>query len=335
MARLNPKVTVLIPVYNRERFVDEAIRSVMEQDFDDFELLLVEGGSTDRTPEVLEMWKKRDRRVVVVTTPTREGISAALNLGLAHARGKYVARLDSDDLMMPRRLAEQAAVLDAHSEVVLVSCAYDIVDLAGNRLGTWKRDEPPEVTAFLLHFFNVIGGHGQVMFRLAAALEEGGYARKLSEDYDLWVRLRRRGRIETLPFVGMAKRTHANQALVQSLERWDLRHATWSGIMRSSLEPYLRRTVRDDEIAALITVWRLDGRLDMARIADDVMRQAFARFRNDNPDRALQACARRRIARQWYIAARNFARRGHPLEAMKYLAHAASWLVTPRVIATA
>ncbi len=241
MARLNPKVTVLIPVYNRERFVDEAIRSVMEQDFDDFELLLVEGGSTDRTPEVLEMWKKRDRRVVVVTTPTREGISAALNLGLAHARGKYVARLDSDDLMMPRRLAEQAAVLDAHSEVVLVSCAYDIVDLAGNRLGTWKRDEPPEVTAFLLHFFNVIGGHGQVMFRLAAALEEGGYARKLSEDYDLWVRLRRRGRIETLPFVGMAKRTHANQALVQSLERWDLRHATWSGSHATSVRTISKR----------------------------------------------------------------------------------------------
>jgi glycosyltransferase involved in cell wall biosynthesis len=331
---LNPKITVLIPVFNRERFVDEAIRSVIEQDFGDFELLLVDGPSTDRTPDVLEMWKKRDPRVVVVTTPTK-GISVALNLGLAHARGKYIARLDSDDLMMPRRLAEQVAVLDAHPEVVLVSCAYDIVDIAGNHLHTWKRDEPPEVTAFLLHFFNVVGGHGQVMFRLAEALEEGGYRLEPSEDYDLWIRLRRRGRIETLPFVGMTKRTHTDQAIAHSLARWDLRLATWSSIMRLSLEPYLRRAVGDDEIAALITLWRHDGKLGMARIAEDVMREAFARFRNEVPDRALQACARRRIVRQWYIAARIYASRGHPLEALKYLARAARWLVTPRAIATA
>ena len=335
-AGLNPKVTVLIPVFNRERFVDEAIRSVIEQDFDDFELLLVDDGSTDRTPEVLETWKQRDPRVVVVTSPTNQGIPAALNLGLAHARGKYVARLDSDDFMMPRRLAEQAALLDAHPEVVLASCAYDIVDDAGTHLRTWKGDEPHEVMAFLLHFFNAVGG-GQVMFRLAEVLEEGGYAREYpsSEDYELWVRLLRRGRIETLPFVGMTKRTHANQAWKQY---GHVKRANWSGIMRSSLEPYLRRALRDDEIAALITVWRLDGRLGMGRIADDIMREAFARFRNEVPDRALQSCARRRIAWQWYTASRNFARRGHPLEAMTYLARAARWLITPRTprtIATA
>jgi hypothetical protein len=234
---------------------------------------------------------------------------------------------------MPRRLAEQVAVLDAQAEVVLVSCAYDIVDLAGNRLNMWKRDEPPEVTAFLLHFFNVIGGHGQVMFRRAEALEEGGYGPEPSEDYDLWIRLRRRGRIETLPLVGMTKRTHADQAIAQLFARWDLRLATWSRIMRSSLEPYLRRAVSDDEIAALITLWRHDRKPGMARIADDVMREAFARFRNEVADRALQTCARRRIARQWYLAARGLAVRGHPLEAMKYLARAARWLI-PRKIAT-
>lgn len=332
---MNPTVTVLMPVFNRERLVDEAIRSVIEQDFDDFELLVVEGGSTDRTPEVLRTWKERDPRIVVVTTPTREGIVAALNLGLAHARGKYIARLDSDDLMMPRRLAEQAAVLDAHPEVVLVSCAYDIVDLAGNRLDTWARDEPPEVTGFLLHFFNVVSGHGQVMFRLAEALEEGGYANRLSEDYDLWVRLRRRGRIETLPLVGMIKRRHPEQSVSQLATQWNLRHAAWTAIMRSSLEPYLRRPVSDDEIAALITVWRHDERRGVARIADGVMREAFARFRKEVPDRALQACARKKMAWQWYIAARVLASRGHRLEAMTYLARAARWLLTPRAAATA
>ena len=324
---MNPKVTVLIPVFNRERFVDEAIRSVIEQDFDDFELLLVDDGSTDRTPEVLETWTKRDARVVVVTSAMNQGIPGALNLGLAHARGKYVARLDSDDLMMPRRLAEQAAVLDAHPEVVLVSCAYDIVDVEGNHLGTWKGDEPPEVTAFLLNFYNVVGGGGQVMFRLAEVREEGGYALEYpsSEDYDLWVRLLRRGRIETLPFVGMTKRTHGSQ----SLARYGaLKRANWTGIMRSSLEPYLRRAVSDDEIAALITVWRHDGRLRVAGIADGVMQEGFARFRKEIPDRGLQRCARGKIARQWYVAARILSSEGHPLEAAKYVARALRWLVT-------
>ena len=331
---MSPKVTVLIPVFNRERFVDEAIRSVVEQDFADFEVVVVDDGSTDRTPEVLAAWAKRDPRVVVVTSPENQGIPGALNLGLAHARGKYVARLDSDDLMLSRRLAEQAAVLDARPEVVLVSCAYAILDVAGNRLGTWKGDEPPEVTAFLLNFFNVVGGGGQVMFRLSEVLEEGGYARQYpsSEDYDLWVRLLRRGRIETLPFAGMTKRTHGSQ----SLKRYgDVKRANWTGIMRSALGPYLRRALRDEEIAALITVWRHDGALGMARIADEVMREAFARFRSEVPDRALQASARRRIAWQWYVGARMFASAGHPLEAMKYLARAARWLVTRRPSATA
>jgi glycosyltransferase involved in cell wall biosynthesis len=321
---LNPKVTVLVPVFNREHFVEDAIRSVLAQDFDDFELILVDDGSTDRTPEILQTWTQRDPRVVVVSSPANQGIARALNLGLAHARGAYVARLDSDDLMMPYRVARQAAVLDARAEVVLVSCAYDIVDLAGKRLNTWKHDDPHEVTAFLLHFFNVVG-HGQVMFRRAAVLEEGGYGPEYAtcEDYDLWVRLVRRGRFETLPFVGMIKRTHGDQSWKQFAE---LKRMTWSRIMRASLEPHLRRGVRDDEIAALIALWRYDGTLGMAPLADAFMREAFARFQDEVPDRALQACARRRIARQWYRVARNFVRRRHPLEAMTYLAHAAQWL---------
>ncbi|HEX7832627.1 MAG TPA: glycosyltransferase family A protein, partial [Thermoanaerobaculia bacterium] len=173
---MNPKVTVLIPVFNRETFVDEAIRSVVGQDFADFELLLVDDGSTDRTPEVLEAWRQRDSRVVVVTSAVNLGIPGALNLGLAHARGTYVARLDSDDFMMPRRLAAQVAVLEARPEVALVSCAYDVVNVDGKHLRTWKGDEPHEVAAFLLNFFNVIGGGGQVMFRLADVLEEGGFS---------------------------------------------------------------------------------------------------------------------------------------------------------------
>src|SRR5262245_24700876 len=328
-----PAITVLVPVFNWERFVDEAIRSVIEQDYEDFELLLVDDGSTDRTPAVIETWKTRDPRVVSVTSPTNLGIPGALNLGLAQARGKYVARLDSDDLMMPRRLAGQAAVLDARPEVTLVSSAYDVVDLEGNHLARWSGDDPPEVLAFLLNFFNAVGGGGQVMFRLADVLAEGGYSLEYpsSEDYDLWVRLLRRGRIETLPLVGMTKRTHASQ----SLQRYGgVKRANWTGIMRSALEPYLRRPVRDEEIAALITVWRHDDRAGMGGIADAVMHEAFTRFQNDVADPALRTRLQRRIAGQWYDAARILGSRGCWIEAVKYLARAARWRITAPAAAT-
>jgi glycosyltransferase involved in cell wall biosynthesis len=323
MEEKNPKVTVLVPVFNRERLVEDAIRSVIEQDFDDFELLLVDDGSTDRTPEVLASWKERDPRVSVVTSPANQGLAAACNVGLAHARGKYVARLDSDDLMLPRRLAEQAAVLDTRPDVVLVSCAFDIVDLEGRHLGVWKNDEPPEVTKFLLNFFNLIGG-AQLMFRLADVVAEGGYAVEfpVCEDYDLWVRMLRRGRIETLPLVGTTIRRHDSHLWAQHFKP-----PYWTRIMRSSLEPYLQRAVGDDEIAALITLWRRDGALGRGAIADRILQEAFARFGDEFPDRALRARVRKRIVSQWVVAAKNLARLGHRIEASMYLMRAARWLV--------
>ena len=324
-----PKVTVLLPVFNRERLVGDAIQSVLEQDFQDFELLAVDDGSTDRTAEVLEAWTHRDPRVVVVTSPTNQGLAAALNLGLSRARGAYVARIDSDDLMMPGHLAAEVVVLDAHPEVVVVSCPMRVVDFAGNSIGTWRNDEPHEVTAFLLNFANVVGG-GQVMFRRKEVLEAGAFRVDftLCEDYELWVRLLRRGRVEMLPFPGIVYRQHDSQ--MSRVDGGRVKRPFWMRIMRSSLEPYLGRPVRDEEIDALITVWRRDGALGMARIADAVMREAFARFRDEIPDRVLHARARRRIARQWYLAARNFVRRGHPLEAINYLARAASWRILGR-----
>jgi glycosyltransferase involved in cell wall biosynthesis len=314
-----------MPVFNREEFLDDAIQSVVRQDFTDFELLIVDDGSTDRTPDLLGKWAKRDPRVVVVTSKSNQGIPAALNSGLHHARGAYVARLDSDDFMMPRRLAEQASVLDSRPDVVLVSCAYEIVDALGKHLGTWRGDEPHEVVVHLLNFYNIVGGGGQVMFRRAEVLAEGGYACEYpsSEDYDLWVRLLRRGRILTLPFVGMRKRQHE----ASSTSRYaGVKRANWSGIMRQSLTRYLARPVSENEIDSLITLWRHDGKLGMAPGADRVMREAFARFCVQYSDHRLQRCVRERTARQWTEGAGMFASAGHPAEAAEFSNRAASWL---------
>ena len=321
---MSPRLTVLMPVFNRERYVDEAIRSVLEQDFADFELLLVDDGSTDGTAALLRARAERDPRITIVTAPRNEGIPGALNRGLTQARARYIARLDSDDIMLPGRLAAQVAVLDERPDVVLVSCAYDLIDERGAYLTTWRGDEPHEVMLFLLNFYNIVGGGGQVAFRRDEVLAEGGYSTRYpsSEDYDLWVRLLRCGRIVTLPLVGMQQRQHDARSHVQYA---DVKRANWSAIMRGSLERYLGRAVAEEEIAALITVWRHDGRRGAAPRADRTMREAFARFCGEHRDRGLRRCARRRIARQWTEGARAFARAGERAEAVRYLARAARW----------
>lgn len=316
-----------MPVFDRESLVDASIRSVIEQDFRDFELLIVDDGSTDRTPEVLRAWAERDPRIVIVTAPENLGIPGALNFGLSRARAPYVARQDSDDLMMPGRLAAQAAVLQERPDVVLVSCSYETMNVEGQYLGTWPGDEPHEAVVYLLNFYNVVGGGGQIMFRRDEVLAEGGYAREFpgSEDYDLWVRLLRRGRILSLPFIGMKKLDHGGNSLVQYAAR---KRANWTAIMRRSLEPYLQRAVRDEEIEALITLWRHDGKLGKGPIADTVMREAFARFRREHADPQLRLGVRERVARQWLDAADRFAAAGQRAEARLYTLRAARWSPT-------
>jgi glycosyltransferase involved in cell wall biosynthesis len=319
---MNPRISVVMPVFNREEFVDEAIASVVDQDFTGFELLIVDDGSTDRTPELLRRWAERDERVVVVTLPQNQGIPKALNAGLSLARAPYIARLDSDDLMMPGRLAAQAAVLDAHPEVILVSSAYELIDRDGNYLGTWHGDEPHDAMVHLLNFYNIVGGGGQVMFRTAEVLAEGGYATEYqsSEDYDLWVRLLRKGRIVTLPLVGMKQRQHGARSIVQYR---NVKRANWTAIMRRSVTSFLGRPIRDEEINALITVWRLDGAIGAAPTADRIMREAFARLHND------RHIVRRRTARQWMEAACSLAAAGRRAEAIRYALRALRW--SPRM----
>ena len=113
-----PRVSVFIPVYNREAYVGAAIESVLRQSFQDFEILLIDDGSTDLSVEVLRSYD--DRRIRVVRNERNLGQPETRNRGLALARGQYVAMLDSDDVARPDRLSRQVAFLDRHQDCVEV-----------------------------------------------------------------------------------------------------------------------------------------------------------------------------------------------------------------------
>src|SRR5918997_5121963 len=141
-----PRVSVVTTVYNGEPYVDRAIPGILGQTLTDFEWIMVDDGSKDRTPEILRDLAARDSRIRVFS-PGRLGISAAANYGVSQARGEYVARQDFDDRSYPDRLQLQVALLDALPDVGVVGCHYVLVD--ENRGERYVRMPPAEHAAIV------------------------------------------------------------------------------------------------------------------------------------------------------------------------------------------
>lgn len=131
---MTPKVSVIVPVYNQAPFIRETVGSVLAQDFDAFELILSDDGSTDGTSEILREYEAEDpQHVKVVTSERNTGIAGAFNRGLDARTGKYIAWLGGDDVMLPGKLSRQVAVLEARSDVIGCCHDADVFDSASGR----------------------------------------------------------------------------------------------------------------------------------------------------------------------------------------------------------
>lgn len=206
-----PRVTVLIPVYNRRRFVAEAIDSVLAQTFEDFELLLVDDGSTDGSQTVVRQYD--DPRVRLIENSENLGIAAARNRGIEAACGEYVAFLDSDDRALPARLTQQVAFLDRHSDVAAVGSWIRWIDDTGTARGKTKRkaSDPDQIAAERL--FRSCLENSTATARtdvLRAYPHREDY--RLGSDYDLWARIAADYRLAALPQVLVERRQHDSQA---------------------------------------------------------------------------------------------------------------------------
>lgn len=186
-------LTVLMPVYNGERFLAEAVESILDQTFTDFEFLIVDDGSSDGSREIIERYAALDNRIVVLANKENIGLTRSLNRGLDAARGRYLARQDADDVSLPKRLALQVEYLDRHLSTGLVCGGIEVIDLDGRTLA---RKLPPESDRELkaeLLIKNHVIWHTTVMARLAEIRQAGGYdpAVRYAQDYDLWWRMGR------------------------------------------------------------------------------------------------------------------------------------------------
>lgn len=191
------KVSVVLAVFNEERHLGSTVESLLRQTESDFELVIVDDGSTDGTPEILKHYERMDTRIRVLRQPNR-GLTRALISGCSAARADVIARQDSGDLSHPDRLRRQLALLD--DDVVLVGCTTEFVGPEGEPLYVARVDAEEtrrtllEASAERLHS---LSAHGSAMFRRSAYIQAGGYREHfhLAQDLDLFVRLAALGRI--------------------------------------------------------------------------------------------------------------------------------------------
>ncbi len=210
-----PRVSVVMPVYNAQSYVEAACRSILNQTLRDLELIVVDDGSTDGSGAILDRLADEDPRLHLVRRPNT-GITGALNDGLAAARAPLIARMDADDLAHPERLQKQASHLDAHPDIGLLGCAWTTCTADGRRippdahlLRVWASG--PEAIAARLNAGHNVIAHPTAMFRRQAFEAAGGHydpAYETAEDYECWLRMSRITRIASLPEPLLDYRVH-------------------------------------------------------------------------------------------------------------------------------
>lgn len=202
-----PKVSVVMPVHDRERYLGAAIESVLGQSFPDFELVIVDDGSRDRSASVARSY--RDARIRLVSHARNRGVAAARNTGIAGARGAYLAFLDSDDVAFPDRLARQVAFLDRHPDHAVVGSWVDWMAEDGRPLGKVRRRPVAAADIAAQRLFRTGIQNDTGMARTAVLrrypLDEG---LPIGEDFDLWMRVAAEHKMANLPRVLVRMRAH-------------------------------------------------------------------------------------------------------------------------------
>jgi glycosyltransferase involved in cell wall biosynthesis len=204
-------VSVVMPVYNGEKYLKEAVESILCQTFHDFEFLIMNDGSTDATSSILSHYQETDNRIQVYNQEN-QGLITTLNTGCALAKRKYIARMDADDIAFPDRLERQIDFLERNPHVGLLGGTVVRIDSSGRFLDTVRSPEHDhELQKGLLkdnYFF-----HPSVMFQKQAFHEARGYRKAFRhcEDYDLWLRIAERYALGSLQEPVLYYRLHPNQ----------------------------------------------------------------------------------------------------------------------------
>lgn len=273
------KVTVLMPAYNAEAYIAEAIESVLLQSFGDFELLIVNDGSTDGTVEIIRSFN--DDRIVLIGQENR-GIAAALNTGLKHARAPYIARFDADDICYPDRLEKQYHFIHSNPEYIVVGSSAAYMDASGDYVFTYHpagktnseiKKLPYNICPFI---------HAAVMYKKEAIISTGYNIHAHSfEDHLLWQNIRDEGKMYNLPDSLVRVRLNPGSITMDESKRPAAFHAIKNKALRE-------KTIDRASGNQLLAIIRAQ---DKPRIKEEAYYSLLAKkflWNNYNPEKARQ-----------------------------------------------
>ena len=204
----NPQISVVMPVHNALPFLDESIRSILEQTFKDFEFVILDDASTDGSTQLLREWSGRDARIQLHESQKRLGLSGSSNAVVSKARAAIVARMDADDVAHPDRLRRQLNIIESRPDIAVIGTLCNGIDASGRVV------RPRDRWRLVRRSTYIPFPHGSAMFRREAFDAVGGYDEKASraEDQDLFSRMATKGRVVTLPDILYSYRYHSNNA---------------------------------------------------------------------------------------------------------------------------
>lgn len=287
-------VTVLMPVYNAAPYLPAALESVLSQTFRDFELLAIDDGSSDASPEILAGCG--DPRLRVVRFERNRGQTHALNEGLRLARGELIARQDADDLSGSRRLERQLALLRERPELALLGAQGLRVDARGRALEALVRPRETLSIRWALLFDNAFL-HSAVMFRKAAVLELGGYdpAFSYSQDFELWSRVAARHTAANLGERLLVNRAHA-RSMTETMVEGNVDENR--RILGRNLRTCFGEGISDEQVA-LASGLRLGLAVATVEPFLALFESLLARFGERHPEAASSRDFRQTVARQY------------------------------------
>jgi glycosyltransferase involved in cell wall biosynthesis len=298
-----PLVSVTMPTFNRAGFLPRSIQSILDQTFTDFELIIIDDGSTDNTAEVVAQFK--DPRIIYVKNDQNRGISYSANRGIEMARGKYIARADSDDICLPERLAKTVAYMEAHPEVGVVGGQVMMV-AKGKRARMQVPTDPEECRATLL--FHPCLAQPTILIRRSVLMEHNlryDLAYRASGDYEMWTRM-----------MWVTKFANVGEVLLEYIGHDDQISGKWSNISpEQRMAPKMRilNKLGIDSCEMAETLF-LIGRIyrdiesqdlnDAARVMDLIIKQ------NDKTGCFEPEALRRVFQRKWALFCAHATRHG-------------------------
>ena len=252
-----PKISVIMSVYNGEKYLREAIESILAQTFTDFEFIIVNDGSTDNSLEIMQSYD--DKRIKIINNEKNIGLTMSLNKALKEARGEYIARQDADDVSLPNRFEEQMKYFVVHPETAVLGTSKYVINKDGKILRKVIASSNPSKIPFYANVFT----HGSVMFKKLVVNELGYYNElfRYSQDYELWLRIAKHYKISNLTQVLYKLRIHEENIRGTNVEEAMLYHLLAQKSNKNGLNAEILDKIKNKDIFELYTYLNIQERV--------------------------------------------------------------------------